>query len=128
MSMEMELREALREAKAAVDNAIKRQKLKMVLELCGFGYCTVGIGLALQGDAIWWKFLLGALSGWMMGAFAWRFVSSFWEMIFTYIVAAQKGTVIALSLQKEGLEGLDKWDCGDPSCEGCSKRRGEKNA
>lgn len=114
----------IEEARKDVERAILKKKLKLWFDLIGFGCSSIAIGFALAGEATAWKHGLGAVGGYLMGTFAWRFISSFWDMIFTYIVAAQKGTIIALSLSKEGL---DKWDCGDPSCEGCRERR-EKNA
>lgn len=99
---------------------IRRKKAHAAFELVGFGMTLMGATVNAFGRGpLWLSLPLGVLSG----LFAWRFVSVLVDMLVTWIIAAQRGTLIAVMLKQKGL---DNWDCGNPDCEGCKKAREER--
>lgn len=115
--------ELLNRAKAQIVVKI----FKLTLELLGFGLSlAVSILLILNDNKAFYMILLSLVSGYMTGVFAHRYTLGIFNTLLEMVVASQKGTLMALGAIKDG--GLDNWDCGDPSCEGCKKAREARDA
>ena len=110
------------EIKATMTTAskiVKAKQLLMTFELMGFSFSTVGLAWVCLAPSSWVTVVLGAVCGWLVPTFAYRFCGRVIDFFLTWVSAAQTGTLVALM----GEKVLDKWDCGDPSCEGCKKAR-----
>lgn len=127
--------EEMRAAKEDFDMMAATQMLRATFYLTGFGWATIGMGWLLTTEnSNWLQMGLAFAAGWVMTTFAWRFVKSLFRIVLDLSAAAVRGAAVVSILKKEEIEALDKaldkaldnWDCGDPSCKGCSEGRKKK--
>lgn len=110
-------------------NTVKMQLVlkifKLTLELVAFGVSIGATVILLQNlHAAWFMGGLSLVAAGLSGIFAHRYTLGMFNAMLDLAVSAQRGTILALLKQK----GLDNWDCGDPSCEGCKRAREEREA